>query len=258
MRAEERLHVRGEALARLVTDIEHVPARIELELRPFRLREGRQVIEHVTACHVRGHQIGIAVGHDQPEGRVESEENTEVVADARLTAATFAPAAALPNKSTLRVSQFYFSADFELNPDQPLFRELGDLREQVFRELQLPPSNTVVLVYLFEDRDRYDRFMKARYPDLPRRRAFFVAQPRTVGGGDELLVYTFWGERVRPGERCRGIGARGKDQSRIVAHGAGAVRSCRQAVGHAPCPLLAWLPAVRCGAAARPGVSPTY
>jgi hypothetical protein len=115
----------------------------------------------------------------------------------RPVAASLAPAAALPNKSTLRVSQFYFSADFELNSDQPLFRELGDLREQVFRELQLPPSNTVVLVYLFEDRDRYDRFMKARYPDLPRRRAFFVAQPRTVGGSDELLVYTFWGERVR-------------------------------------------------------------
>ncbi len=39
--------------------------------------------------------------------------------------------------------------------------------------------------------------MKARYPELPKRRAFFVAQPRTVGGGDELLVYTFWGERLR-------------------------------------------------------------
>jgi hypothetical protein len=39
--------------------------------------------------------------------------------------------------------------------------------------------------------------MKARYPDLPSRRAFFVAQPRAVGGADELLVYTFWGDRVR-------------------------------------------------------------
>ena len=81
-RAEERPHVSGEALARLVTDIEHVPAGIELELRALRLCEGRQVIEYVTACHIRGHQIGIAVGNDQPEGRVESQENTEVVADA--------------------------------------------------------------------------------------------------------------------------------------------------------------------------------
>src|SRR5947199_3220316 len=39
--------------------------------------------------------------------------------------------------------------------------------------------------------------MRTRYPDLPKRRAFFVAQPRTVGGTDDLLVYTFWGDRVR-------------------------------------------------------------
>src|SRR5207244_8187865 len=58
-------------------------------------------------------------------------------------------------------------------------------------------ANTIIQVYLFEDRDKYDRFMKIRYPDLPKRRAFFVAQPRTVGGGDELLVYTFWGDRMR-------------------------------------------------------------
>lgn len=104
---------------------------------------------------------------------------------------------ALPSKS-LRVSQYVFYSDIDLKPDAPLFRELDDLRETVYRELRLPQAtNTLVNVYLFEDRERYDRFMKARYPELPKRRAFFVAQPKTVGGGDELLVYTFWGERVR-------------------------------------------------------------
>ena len=39
--------------------------------------------------------------------------------------------------------------------------------------------------------------MQARYPDLPRRRAFFVAQPRSIGGVEDLLVYTFWGEHIR-------------------------------------------------------------
>jgi hypothetical protein len=113
------------------------------------------------------------------------------------TAPAVAVPAALPTRHSLRVSQYYFFADFELKPDLALFRELGDLREQVVKELRLPTANTVIQVYLFEDRDRYDRFMKARYPDLPKRRAFFVAQPKTVGGGDDLLVYTFWGERVR-------------------------------------------------------------
>jgi hypothetical protein len=130
--------------------------------------------------------------HTTPPAEVSAKDGT-----VRPVAASLTSGATLPGKNSLRVSQFYFFADFELNADQPLFRELGDLREKVFQELQLSPSNSLILVYLFEDRDRYDRFMKARYPDLPRRRAFFVAQPRAVGGGDELLVYTFWGDRVR-------------------------------------------------------------
>jgi hypothetical protein len=118
-------------------------------------------------------------------------------ATTKLKAEPVAATVALPTRHSLRVSQYYFFADFELKPDLALFRELSDLREQVVRELQLPTANNVIQVYLFEDRDRYDQFMRARYPDLPKRRAFFVAQPRTVGGGDDLLVYTFWGERVR-------------------------------------------------------------
>jgi hypothetical protein len=76
-------------------------------------------------------------------------------------------------------------------------QELAELREQVYRELQLPTATSIIQVFLFEDRDRYERFMKARYPDLPRRRAFFVAQPRSAGGADELLVYTFYGDHIR-------------------------------------------------------------
>jgi hypothetical protein len=79
----------------------------------------------------------------------------------------------------------------------PLFQELGRLRDQVYKELQLPAANTVVQIYLFEDRDRYENFIRARYPDLPRRRAFFIAQPRGVGGTEDLLVYTYWGERIQ-------------------------------------------------------------
>jgi len=102
-----------------------------------------------------------------------------------------------PTKRSLRVSQYVFLSDFELKPDLPLFRELADLREQLHKELKLPPSNTVIQVYLFDDRERYERFMHAKYPDLPKRRAFFVAQPRAVGGTEDLLVYTYWGDRIR-------------------------------------------------------------
>lgn len=102
-----------------------------------------------------------------------------------------------PSKFTLRVSQFLFLSDRELMPNTPLFQDLTALREQVHKELQLPPGHTLIQVYLFEDRARYERFMRARYPELPKRRAFFVAQPRSLGGAEDLLVYTFWGDRIR-------------------------------------------------------------
>jgi hypothetical protein len=107
------------------------------------------------------------------------------------------PALGLPGKHSWRLSQYVFLYDFDLQHDLPLFQELARLRDQVYKELQLPAANTVVQVYLFEDRDRYDHFMWTKYPDLPRRRAFFVAQPRGVGGAEDLLVYTYWGDRIQ-------------------------------------------------------------
>ncbi len=102
-----------------------------------------------------------------------------------------------PSKYSFRIAPYVFQSDFELKRDLPIFQELAQLRDQVFKELQLTGGTTVVNVHLFENRDKYDRFMQARYPTLPRRRAFFVAQPRTIGGADDLLVYTFWGDRIQ-------------------------------------------------------------
>ncbi len=102
----------------------------------------------------------------------------------------------LPGKHSFPVSQFVFISDFEVQRNLPIFKELSNLREQVYKELRLPPSSTKVLVYLFEDQAKYERFMKSKYPDLPQRRAFFVAQPRRLGGNEDLLVYTYWGNKI--------------------------------------------------------------
>jgi hypothetical protein len=107
------------------------------------------------------------------------------------------PQVSRPSKHTFRISQYVFYSDFEVNRSLPLFAELASLRDQVYKDLQLPSANTVVNVYLFETRQRYERFMKSWYPDLPRRRAFFVLQPRRMGGVEDLLVYTYWGERIQ-------------------------------------------------------------
>ncbi len=100
-----------------------------------------------------------------------------------------------PGRYSYRLAPYVFLSDFELDRNRTEFRELAGLRDQVCKELQLPTSERPVLVYLFEDRETYEQYMQARYPELPKRRAFFVAQPRTMGGED-LLVFTYWGERI--------------------------------------------------------------
>jgi hypothetical protein len=102
----------------------------------------------------------------------------------------------LPSKTQFRVSQYVFFADFDVNRNQPIFQELSHLREQVYKELRLPGSSTLVQVYLFENQERYEQYMKKHYPELPTRRAFFVAQPRSFGGSEDLMVYTYWGDRI--------------------------------------------------------------
>jgi hypothetical protein len=102
-----------------------------------------------------------------------------------------------PAKFTYRVSQFVFLSDFEVQKNLPIFQELANLREQVYKELQLPASGVIVQVFLFEDKERYERFMQLKHPDLPKRRAFFVVQPRRLGGAEDLLVYTYWGDRIQ-------------------------------------------------------------
>ena len=102
-----------------------------------------------------------------------------------------------PSKYSHRVSQFVFMSDFEIQKNLPIFRELANLREQVYKELQLPPSTALVQVFLFEDKERFERFIELKYPYLPKRRAFFVAQPRRLGGAEDLFVYTYWGERIQ-------------------------------------------------------------
>lgn len=109
----------------------------------------------------------------------------------------FETVAGTPTKHSLRVSQFVFCSDIEMKRNSALFRELGELREQVFKELHLPHSTALVQVYLFDDKERYEKFMQSKYPDLPKRRAFFVAQPRRLGGQEDLIVYTYWGDRVQ-------------------------------------------------------------
>jgi hypothetical protein len=126
-------------------------------------------------------------------GLFRSRDRTDPKVDQPARAST----ASLPSRHSFRVAPYVFISDFEIPREQPLFQELAQLRDQVYKELLLPPGTAEVRVYLFETRERYEAYMKGQYPDLPDRRAFFVAQPRSLGGAEDLLVYTYWGKRIR-------------------------------------------------------------
>jgi hypothetical protein len=101
-----------------------------------------------------------------------------------------------PNRYALRLAPYVFFSNVELTREDPSFKDLAGLRDQVAKELQLPPGNAVIQVFLFEDREHYERYLEARYPSLPKRPAFFIAQPRAIGGED-LVVYTFSGDKIQ-------------------------------------------------------------
>ena len=100
-----------------------------------------------------------------------------------------------PGKHATRRDFYVVYHDFELDKTDPLFAELDALPEQVFGELKLPPSSAVVQVFLFDTQERYERYMRKNYPNLPIRRAYFLAVPRP-GGTDELKIFTWMGEHL--------------------------------------------------------------
>lgn len=104
---------------------------------------------------------------------------------------------ASPGRYSFRIPPYVFLSDFEIDRNKPLFRELAKLRDQVYGELQLTPGRSAVQVYLFENKERYEEYMHAAYPTLPARRAFFIQQQRALGGADDLMVYTSWGDRIQ-------------------------------------------------------------
>jgi hypothetical protein len=97
----------------------------------------------------------------------------------------------LPARHSLSGEQLLIHSDVRLPKNHPLIADLAKLRQDIANTLQLPVQDQPVTVYLFSDELRYSQYMKAAFPNLPPRRAYFV------GTAKELAVYTFWGERIQ-------------------------------------------------------------
>ncbi len=107
------------------------------------------------------------------------------------------PIVGAPSKHVTRVAQFWFFSDIKLQEDHPFFKEVSKHRANVYRELRLPPSDTNVLVYLFDTKESYEQFLQRNHPKLPERRAFFVAQAMRKGATEDLMVYTYWSDTIQ-------------------------------------------------------------
>src|SRR4051794_6168632 len=100
------------------------------------------------------------------------------------------PSSSLPDAYQTPVGQLVFHSDFPLPADHRLMRELTTERDYVNQTLGLAPSTEAIHVYLFRDAERYQEFLKRKYPNVPSRRAFFLETDT------RLAVYAHWNDRV--------------------------------------------------------------
>ena len=109
---------------------------------------------------------------------------------AALNGGRWSQAAGLPSRTELQAGQLVIHADFPLAGQHRLVRELEGMRVEVSQTLGLPISDEPVHLYLFENPERYEAFVAARFPTFPARRAFFVETDTT------LSVFAAWQDRV--------------------------------------------------------------
>ena len=98
----------------------------------------------------------------------------------------------VPTGFQTRTGPFLICTNNRLDPGSPVVRELNALETQLHETLGLrvEPGDNPVEIYLLDDRQAFDHFLQFYYPNLPKRRAFFLAN------GDKRVVYTFRGDRT--------------------------------------------------------------
>lgn len=100
------------------------------------------------------------------------------------------PAPELPVEHLLVRDQLVIYSDEALPRQHRMFEELAALRQDLVAQLELPLSDEPIHVHLFDSADRFQRFLRLRYPGVPSRRAIFVETDT------RLAVYAHWGEYV--------------------------------------------------------------
>lgn len=103
---------------------------------------------------------------------------------------SLAPSAGLPGRFSAQRHHLLLRSDFPLPQHHRMLDELIMLRGDMVSRLGIPSSDEPIHLYLFESGERFERFMRARHPEFPDRRAFFVESD------SRLIVYAQWGDRM--------------------------------------------------------------
>ncbi|MCA1686089.1 MAG: hypothetical protein LC745_08915, partial [Planctomycetia bacterium] len=97
----------------------------------------------------------------------------------------------VPTRYETRTGPFSVYTNMPVAADAPSIRCLGALERDLAGGLGLrvPPEGPPVEIYILRDRDTFTHFLTFYYPELPPRRAFFLAQ------GPRRVIYTFHNDR---------------------------------------------------------------
>jgi hypothetical protein len=100
--------------------------------------------------------------------------------------------ALVPTRYQTHTGPYTVYTGVPIAPDAPAIRHLQALDRQLAAMLgtKIDPGEHPVEVYILNDRKAFSHFLTFYYPELPPRRAFFLAQ------GPRRVVYTFLGDRL--------------------------------------------------------------
>lgn len=98
----------------------------------------------------------------------------------------------VPDRVETRTGPFAVYTNAKIAPDAPAVRCLQSLEHDLNTQLGLrvTADGPPIEVYILKDREAFSHFLRFYYPELPPRRAFFLAQ------GQKRMVYTFTNDRL--------------------------------------------------------------
>ena len=98
----------------------------------------------------------------------------------------------VPTRHQLRTGPFIIFSNQPMTDDPPAVRCLQALERDMKKQLDFRPrlEEEPVEIYVLDDRNAFAHFLRFYYPELPPRRAFFLAQ------GSQRVVYTYSSPRL--------------------------------------------------------------